>query len=66
MASASDKAPLGIEIAMVTPDVAGLLASATEAGATVVSEPVEKPWGQTVAYVRDNHGFLVEICSPLP
>lgn len=37
-----------------------------EAGAVGVGEPAEKPWGRTVAYVRDNHGFLVEIGSPLP
>jgi lactoylglutathione lyase len=23
------------------------------------------PWGQTVAYVRDNNGFLVELCTPM-
>jgi hypothetical protein len=31
-----------------------------------VAEPTQKPWGQTVAYLRDNQGFLIEICSPLP
>jgi hypothetical protein len=25
----------------------------------------QKPWGQTVGYVRDPDGFLVEICSPI-
>ena len=60
------KPPLGAEIALVTPDVAALFKRAVEAGAAAVSEPAEKPWGQTVAYVRDNQGFLVEICSPLP
>lgn len=60
-----DKAPLGIEIALVTPDVAGVYNRAVEAGATVVSPPSAKPWGQTVAYVRDNAGYLVELCTPL-
>ena len=27
--------------------------------------PVEKPWGQTVAYVRAIEGSLIELCSPL-
>jgi hypothetical protein len=27
--------------------------------------PTVKPWGQTVSYVRDLDGFLVEICSPM-
>jgi uncharacterized glyoxalase superfamily protein PhnB len=46
--------------------VPALYRRAVEAGAAAVSEPAEKPWGQTVAYVRDNRGFLVELCSPLP
>ena len=32
-------------------------------GAKIVLLPVRKPWGQTVCYVKDNNGFLVEICS---
>ena len=36
---------------------------AREAGATLVSAPENKPWGQMVAYVRDLDGFLVEICT---
>jgi uncharacterized glyoxalase superfamily protein PhnB len=66
VAAAPDKAPLGVEIALVTPDVPVLFDRAVGAGAAAVSEPAEKPWGQTVAYVRDNQGFLVELCSPLP
>jgi len=66
IAAAPDKAPLGVEIALTTPDVRGLFDRAVQAGATLVSEPAEKPWGQTVAYVRDKQGFLVELCSPLP
>jgi len=61
-----DKPPLGFEIALVTADVPALFARAVKAGATPVSEPATKPWGQTVAYVRDHDGFLVELCTPLP
>jgi uncharacterized glyoxalase superfamily protein PhnB len=43
-----------------------LYAQALKAGATSLSEPSAKPWGQTVAYVRDNNGFLVELCTPMP
>ncbi|MEO0448240.1 MAG: VOC family protein [Verrucomicrobiota bacterium] len=57
--------PLPFEVALVTPDVAGLFAQAAEAGAKKVVEPTEKPWGQTVAYVRDLDGYLVEICTPM-
>ena len=54
-----------VEIALVTGDVPTAFAHAVEAGAMPVAEPNEKPWGQTVSYVRDNNGFLVEICSPV-
>src|SRR6185436_2037027 len=53
VAASPDKAPLGVEIALVTPDVPALYARAVKAGATEVSEPTAKPWGQTVAYLRD-------------
>jgi uncharacterized glyoxalase superfamily protein PhnB len=66
VAASPDKAPLGFEIALVTPDVPALFARAVKAGATVVSEPAVKPWGQTVAYLRDKAGHLVELCTPLP
>jgi uncharacterized glyoxalase superfamily protein PhnB len=65
-AASPNKAPLGVEIALVTPDVPALYARAVKAGAMAVSEPVTKPWGQTVAYLRDNAGHLVELCTPLP
>ena len=61
-----DKAPLGFEIALVTPDVPALYARALKAGATVVSAPEAKPWGQTVAYLRDKDGHLVALGTPLP
>jgi lactoylglutathione lyase len=64
--AAPDKPPLGFEIALVTPDVNGLYERAVKAGAASVTPPETKPWGQTVAYVRDNEGFLVELCTPLP
>jgi len=47
-------------------DVSALYARAVKAGATAVSEPATKPWGQTVAYLRDKDGHLVELCTPLP
>jgi lactoylglutathione lyase len=55
-----------VEIALTTPDVPTLFQRAVQAGATAVSEPATKPWGQRVAYVRDNSGFLVELCTPMP
>ena len=66
VAAAPDKAPLGFEIALVTPDVPALYARALKAGATAVSAPEAKPWGQTVACLRDKDGHLVELSTPLP
>ena len=66
VAAAPDKPPLGVEIALTTPDVPALFKRAVTAGATAISGPATKPWGQTVAYLRDNSGHLVELCTPMP
>ncbi len=57
--------PLGIEISFMTEDVAAAVAKAVAAGADVAVDTTEKPWGQTVAYLRDPDGMLIEICSPV-
>jgi len=53
----------GVEIGLVSDDVAAAFAVAVAAGAAAVVAPKQKPWGQTVSYVRDCNGVLVEICS---
>ncbi len=53
------------EIAFETDDVKTALAQALNAGATLVQDVEEMPWGQTTAYVADINGFLVEICTPV-
>lgn len=58
-----DAAP--VEIGLVTEDVAAAFDKAVGAGAVAVARPAKKPWGQTVGYVRDNNGFLVELCTPI-
>jgi uncharacterized glyoxalase superfamily protein PhnB len=58
--------PPGVSITLITDDVAGHLEAALEAGARPYVDPVDKPWGQTVAYVRDPNGALVEIATPVP
>ncbi len=57
------EAPAGFEVGLVAEDVAAAFARAVAAGALPVAAPVTKPWGQTVAYVRDGDGVLVELCS---
>ena len=53
------------EIALVTDDVAAAVKRAVDAGAKPVQAPTAMPWGQTIAYVGDRNGFLVEICTPV-
>jgi lactoylglutathione lyase len=53
--------PVGIEICFLTENVGASLTIALNAGATSYIEPQVKPWGQTVAYVRDLDGILIEI-----
>lgn len=60
-----DHALPAFEIAFVTEDVAGAFAKAVAAGAKPLFPPMEKPWGQIVAYVRDLNGFQIELCSPM-
>ena len=57
--------PPGIEIAMVTDDVPAAVNTAIAAGAEMISEPAEKPWGQIVGYVRAPDGVLIEVCTPI-
>lgn len=57
--------PLGIEIALITDSVVEAHEHAVVVGAKSIKEPMEKPWGQTVSYIRCPDGTLVELCSPL-
>lgn len=57
--------PFGIEIGFTTDNVEKTVATAINAGATIVENPTTKPWGQVVAYLRDIDGFLIEICTAI-
>ncbi len=61
---ADPKKPV-FEIAFETDDVPKALARALDAGAKLIQETQEMPWGQTTAYVSDKNGFLVEVCTPI-
>ncbi|WP_449403265.1 VOC family protein [Exiguobacterium artemiae] len=54
-----------IELGFVTEDVAHVYEQIKNAGHQTVLPPTEKPWGQTVAYVLDPDGHLIELCSPI-
>ena len=67
---AENKLSAGAEISFVVDEKEGetvdsAVKRAKEAGAVVVQEPAWKAHGQTVAYVKDCNGFLVEICTPM-
>lgn len=53
------------EIAFETNDVDRALSNALNAGAELVQTTQKMPWGQTTAYVHDNNGFLIELCTPV-
>ena len=53
------------EIAFETDDVLVSLEKAKQAGANLIQDASEMPWGQTISYVSDMDGYLIEICSPI-
>jgi len=56
--------PAGFEVAFITDDVVAAYDRALAVGAQAVAAPCTKPWGQTVAFVRDKDGIVVELCTP--
>jgi uncharacterized glyoxalase superfamily protein PhnB len=63
--AAPDAPPCNIELCLLFDDVAAAFGHAVASGASALAAPAVKPWGQTVAYVRDPFGTLVELASPL-
>jgi lactoylglutathione lyase len=53
------------EIALTTTEVNAAVEHAVASGAKLIQQAEEMPWGQTVAYVADPNGFLIEICTPM-
>lgn len=60
-----EKKPCGQEIVFVVDDINSSYNKALAAGAISIAEPAEKPWGQTVAYLRGKEGTLIELCTPM-
>jgi len=65
LAAGASGSPLGMEVGLVTDDVQAAFDRAVQAGAQAMASPVNKPWGQTVAYVRCPDGTLVELCTAM-
>jgi len=59
------KKPYGVELVFTTENIEADFQNAINSGATEFEPIIEKPWGQKVGYVRDNNGFLIEICTPI-
>ncbi|MCP4442689.1 MAG: VOC family protein [Aureispira sp.] len=57
--------PFGIELGFVTDNPSEFIKKALGAGAVELEPLKTKPWGQEVAYLRDNNGFIIEICTPI-
>ena len=57
--------PVGLELVFVDEDVQLATNKAIDCGAKLIASPQEKPWGQTVSFIRSIEGTLIEICSPM-
>lgn len=53
------------ELTFVTENIETDFKTAVDAGAEIVKQPEVKPWGQTVGYLKDLNGFLIELCTPV-
>ena len=60
-----DRKPFGVELAFTSENIELDFQKAIDAGAEEFEPITLKPWGQKVGYLRDNNGFLVEICTPM-
>lgn len=55
----------GIEIVLISDSIERDYRHALSFGAEAIKSPTQMPWGQTVAYVRDLNGVLVELCTQI-
>ncbi len=63
--SASKERVFGIELGFVVANVEEAVAQVLAVGGALYEESQVKPWGQTVAYVTDCNGFLIELCTAM-
>jgi lactoylglutathione lyase len=55
----------GFELGFVVDDVDAVHDELVTAGATVVTPPGDRPWGQRTAYVADPDGYLIELVTQI-
>ena len=58
-----DRQAHAVQLAFETENVEAAVEVFVAAGGTVVNPPTTRPWGQTIAHLRDINGFVVEIGS---
>lgn len=56
----------GFELCIYVPDVDATVARLQADGATMLVAPVDQPWGERLAYVRDPEGNTVMLTAELP
>ncbi|MBS0653291.1 MAG: VOC family protein [Verrucomicrobia bacterium] len=59
------EAPAACAVTFLAKDIHKAFSKAIEAGAVEVAPIERKPWGQSVSYVRDPEGILIEISSEM-
>jgi len=57
--------PRPMSITLITDDVSATVEAAIASGASPYGDPTDKPWGQTVAYLLDPNGVLIEVATPM-
>jgi lactoylglutathione lyase len=55
---------IGAQVTFMTEHLDEVWQKAVAAGAVVHKPPAQKPWGQTVGFLFDPNGVIVELCSP--
>jgi lactoylglutathione lyase len=55
----------GFELGFKVDDVDAAFTELVKRGATPVTPPVTRPWGQRTAYIQDPDGYLIELAQPL-
>ncbi len=55
----------GFELGFQVDDVDATYDELVAAGATPITPPDDRPWGQRTAYVADPDGYLIELVRPL-
>jgi lactoylglutathione lyase len=56
----------GGEVVFLVEDVDAEATRLTEAGAAILSGPVDRPWGHRTVHVLDPDGFVVELAEEIP